>query len=169
MRVKMMEKRMRKLEFIVKELPDPVLEGPADADITLVGFGSTHAIMTEAREALAREGIKVNVLAPVYLWPFKAEPIKAILSKAKMTLGIEANYTGQFAKLLRMETGISLHHHLRKYDGEPFEPGQVIAHIKQLLAKKPKESTITALVSDEGLPADFSPIAAPGSEAVRVH
>jgi 2-oxoglutarate ferredoxin oxidoreductase subunit alpha len=169
MRVKMMDKRMKKLDFILKDMPDPQLEGPADADITLVGFGSTHAVMTEAREALAREGVKVNVLAPVALWPFKADAVKAILSKAKMTLGVEANYTGQFAKLVRMETGIALQHRLQKYDGEPFEPGQVITHIKQLLAKKPKEPTVASLVSDEGLPPDFSPIAAPGSEAVRVH
>ncbi len=49
------------------------------------------------------------------------------------------------------------------------EPGQVINHIKQLLAKKPTQSTTASVQSDEGVPPDFSPIAMPGSEAVRVH
>jgi len=168
-RVKMMDKRMRKMDFIAKELPDPELEGPADAPLTLVGWGSTHAVLTEAREALQKEGIAVNVFAPRYLCPFKAEAAKKLLERAKMTLAVEANYTGQIAKLIRMETGVTIQHHLHKYDGEPFEPGQVISHIKQLLAKKPTQSTTASVQSDEGLPPDFSPIAMPGSEAVRVH
>ncbi|MBI3322760.1 MAG: hypothetical protein HYZ94_03665, partial [Candidatus Omnitrophica bacterium] len=114
-------------------------------------------------------GGKVNLVVPRYLWPFKGEALRSILERAKMTLAVEANYSGQFAKFIRMETGLAIQHHLRKYDGEPFEPGQVIAHAKKLLKERPKSSTIASVVSDEGLPPDFSPIAAPGTEAVRVH
>jgi 2-oxoglutarate ferredoxin oxidoreductase subunit alpha len=168
-RAKMMEKRMRKMDAILKEFPDPELEGPADAELTLVGWGSTWSVLTEVRELLAKEGIKVNVLTPRYLWPFKGEALRKLLDKTKMTLAVEANYTGQMSKLIAMETGFIIPHHLQKYDGEPFEPGQVLAHVKQLLAKKPKTPTTASLVSDEGIPADYSPIASPGSEAVRVH
>jgi len=179
-RAKMMDKRMRKLQFILKELPDPQLEGPKEAELTLVGWGSTYQVLREVMQVLNSEGFsakggsasggKVNVLCPQYLWPFKAEPVRKILEQAKMTLAVEANYTGQLARLLRMETGIALQHHLHKYDGEPFEPGQVIAHARTLLKEKPRQSTVASVVSDEGLPPDFSPIAPPpGTEAVRVH
>ncbi|MBI3324014.1 MAG: 2-oxoacid:acceptor oxidoreductase subunit alpha [Candidatus Omnitrophica bacterium] len=168
-RVKIMEKRMRKMDAILKELPEPQLEGPTDAPLTLVGWGSTYAILLETMQALAKEGVKVNVFCPRYLWPFKGEAARKLLERCQMTLAIEANYTGQFSKLIRMETGIEIRHHLHKYDGEPFELGQVIAHVKKLLATKPKGPTVASVLSDEGLPADFSPIAVPGTEAVRVH
>ena len=168
-RAKMMEKRMRKLAHLVKELPKPELDGPQDADLTLVGWGSTYQVLLEARDALAKEGLKLNVFAPVVLWPFQAETVRTLLQKSKRLLAVEANYTGQLARLIRMETGIEIPHHLHKYDGEPFEPGQVVAHARQLLKNKPTQSTIASVVSDEGVPADFSPIAQPGAEAVRVH
>ncbi len=168
-RARMMDKRMRKLQFILQEFPDPELEGPKDADLTLVGWGSTYAVLREAMQALQHEGHKVNLFVPRYLWPFKGEACRKLLEGTKMTLAVEANYTGQLARFLRMETGVAIQHHLRKYDGEPFEPGQVIEHARQLLKKKPKESTVVSVVSDEGLPPDFSPIASAGAEAVRVH
>jgi len=170
LRAKMMEKRMRKMDEMLKELPDPELEGPNDADLTLIGWGSTYSVLVETMETLnSASGGKVNLIVPKYLWPFKGEAMRKLLERATMTLAVEGNYTGQLAKFIRMETGITIHHHLRKYDGEPFEPGQVIAHARQLLAKKPKAPTVASVVSDEGVPPDFSPIAMPGSEAVRVH
>ena len=169
MRAKMMDKRMRKLEGILKELPDPEVEGPAEADLTLVGWGSTYSVLREAMEVLGKEGVKVNLLAPRYLWPFKGEALRKLLERAKVTLAVEANYIGQLAKFIRMETGLAIQHHLHKYDGEPFEPAQVIGHVKTLLKERPKASTTVSVVSDEGLPPDFSPIATPGTEAVRVH
>jgi len=169
MRVKMMDKRMRKLEGILKEFPDPQLEGPKDAELTLVGWGSTYQVLAEAMQILNKDGAKVNIFAPVYLWPFKGAEARKLLDRAKMTLAIEANYTGQFSKFLQMETGFGVQHHLRKYDGEPFEIRAVVSHIRQLLANKSKGPTVVSQVSDEGLPENFSPIAMPGSEAVRVH
>ena len=169
MRVKMMEKRMRKLDALLASLPEPELEGPADAVLTLVGWGSTYQVLLEAQEVLGREGVKVNIFAPKYLYPFKGEATAKLLSKTKMMLAIEANYTGQITKYIRMESGVTIQHHLHKYDGEPFEIGQVVDYIKQLIAKKPTTPTVGSLVSDEGLPADFTPIPMPGAEAVRVH
>ena len=88
-----------------------------------------------------------------------------------MTMSVEGNYTGQIVKLIRMETGLSIQHHLRKYDGEPFEPKQVIDQARKILKTKPKEPVIASVVSDEGIPADFSPIENPaiGAETARQH
>jgi 2-oxoglutarate ferredoxin oxidoreductase subunit alpha len=101
MRAKMMEKRMRKIEVLLKDFPDPKLEGPQDADLTLVGYGSTYAVLLETQAALAKEGFKVNIFAPRRLWPFRAEGARKLLERCRMTLGVEANYTGQFAKIIR--------------------------------------------------------------------
>ncbi len=168
-RSKMMHKRMRKMEGILKALPAPTLDGPQDADLTLVGFGSAYQVMLEARDALNKEGFKVNVLCLRNIWPFQSDLVSALLNKAKLTMCVEANYVGQIAKLIRMETGITLQHHLRKIDGEPFEPKQVIDQARMILKTKPAKSVVVFAQSDEGVPANFSPIENPavGAEAVR--
>ncbi|MBI2094202.1 MAG: 2-oxoacid:acceptor oxidoreductase subunit alpha [Candidatus Omnitrophica bacterium] len=170
-RAKMMEKRMRKISAMAKELKPPQLEGPADAELTLVGWGSTYQVLLETQEVLAKENLKVNILCLATLWPFPAEQVRKILEKCKMTLSVENNYSGQIVKLIRMETGIGIQHHLRKYDGEPFELHQVVERAREILKTKPKESTLVSVVSDEGVPADFSPIENPpiGAEAARQH
>ena len=170
-RKKMMEKRMRKIDGLLKELPAPTIDGPKDADLTLVGWGSTYQVMLEAMEALHHEGLRVNVLCLRYLWPFQVAEVSALLKSCTMTLSVEANFTGQLVRLIRMETGISIQHHLRKYDGEPFELRQVIEQARTLLKVKPRESVTAAVVSDEGLPPDFSPIESPalGVEVSRQH
>ena len=171
MRVKMMQKRMRKLDGILRDLPKPQLEGPEDAQLTLVGWGSTYQVMLEAMQVLNADGFKVNLLCPRSLWPFQAEAVKALLSRCRLTMSIEANYSGQFVRLIRMETGIDIRHHLRKYDGEPFEPKQVIDQVRAILTGKPAQPVVAVAVSDEGLPPDFSPIESPaiGAEATRQH
>jgi len=169
MRAKMMTKRMRKMDGILKELPPPRVEGPQDAELTLVGWGSTHHVMLEAMQALNREGFKVNVLCLNVVWPLPAEALKQALERCKMTMSVENNFTGQAVKLIRMETGFAIQHHLRKFDGEPFEPKPVIDQARTLLKTKPKTSVIASVVSDEGLPPDFSPIENPalGAEVAR--
>jgi 2-oxoglutarate ferredoxin oxidoreductase subunit alpha len=171
MRVKMMTKRMRKVHGILGDLPPPALDGPEDAELTLVGWGSAYQVMLEAMEALNAEGSSVNVLSLRNLWPFQANEISALLRRCKMTMSVENNYTGQLVKLIRMETGLSIQHHLRKFDGEPFEPKQVIDQARKLLKTKPTTSVVASVVSDEGLPPDFSPIENPplGAEISRQH
>src|SRR5579863_8266501 len=58
----MMEKRMRKVAGIEASVPPPTLQGPADADVTLIGWGSTQGVIEEAREQLAEQGITANQL-----------------------------------------------------------------------------------------------------------
>ncbi|MBI3321384.1 MAG: 2-oxoacid:acceptor oxidoreductase subunit alpha [Candidatus Omnitrophica bacterium] len=171
MRVKMMEKRMRKLHYLLNDLPPPQREGPKDADLTLVGWGSTYQVMLEAMEALTQEGLRVNVLCLRVLWPFQAADVSQLLQRCTLTMSVENNYSGQLVKLIRMETGIAIQHHLRKYDGEPFEPKQVIDQARIILKTKPKESVVATAISDEGLPPDFSPIESPaiGAEVSRQH
>jgi 2-oxoglutarate ferredoxin oxidoreductase subunit alpha len=171
MRVKMMEKRMRKMGYLLKELPAPQIDGPRDADLTLVGWGSTYQVMLEAMDALNKEGLAVNVLCLDALWPFPVDGVTAALTRCKMTMSVEANYTGQLVKLIRMETGIAIQHHLRKFDGEPFEPKQVIDQARTILRTRPTTSVVASVISDEGLPPDFSPLEAPasGAEVARQH
>src|SRR5437867_3273457 len=49
-RVKMVDKRARKMARVLDDLPVPKLEGPAEAEATLVGWGSTWGVIAEAAE-----------------------------------------------------------------------------------------------------------------------
>ncbi len=102
--------------------------------MTLVGWGSTWGVLTEAVEQLNREGISTSHLQIKFLVPFHVTEVSAILGKSRRVIIVENNQSGQFARHLRAETGIVAQGHIRKYDGEPFEPKHIVAAVKELLA-----------------------------------
>ncbi|MDA0263492.1 MAG: 2-oxoacid:acceptor oxidoreductase subunit alpha [Chloroflexi bacterium] len=126
----MVEKRARKFDNILADIAPPVLEGPADADVMLIGWGSTAGIISEAADALNAAGVSTNRLQVKWMVPFHADQILEILSKAKRTIIVENNYSGQFARYLRSETGFAADGHIRKYDGEPFMPHHIVDGVK---------------------------------------
>ncbi len=128
----MMDKRMTKMKYIVKEFPLPVVEGDSDPDVTLLGWGSTYGVIREVRELLQNEGIKVNHVHVEYVYPVKNE-IADILSKSRKVISIENNYSSQYTKLLRMETGFNVENKIVKYDGEPFTPLYLLEEVKKYL------------------------------------
>jgi 2-oxoglutarate ferredoxin oxidoreductase subunit alpha len=132
-RRKMVEKRARKFRGVAADVPQPTLEGPADAQVTLVGWGSTYGVIREAIGVLSERGVVANQLAIKWLVPFHDEIVGGILSGSKCVLIVENNYSGQFARYLRSETGFAAHGHIRKYDGEPFMPHHVVEGVLELL------------------------------------
>ena len=128
----MVEKRGRKMESVLSEIAPPALVGPANASVTLVGWGSTEGVIREAVEKLAgEEGIVANQLAVKWIVPFHVEAISRILGRSQKIIIVENNFSGQFARYLRSETGISAHGHIRKYDGEPFMPHHIVNAVKE--------------------------------------
>src|SRR6266705_1462256 len=137
----MVEKRARKMQGAIKDIAAPELVGPEQADVTLVGWGSTAGAIREAVEKLAgEEGIVANQLAVKWIVPLHAAEISRILNGSKMIIVVENNQSGQFARYLRSETGIEAHGHIRKYDGEPFMPHHIVEAVKEQLGGKTKLS-----------------------------
>jgi 2-oxoglutarate ferredoxin oxidoreductase subunit alpha len=134
----MVEKRARKFDGLLERIPAPQLEGPAAAQVTLIGWGSTRGVIAEAIEQLARDGITANQLAIKWLVPFHADAVMRILQRAKKTVVVENNHSGQFFRYLRSETGFTANASIRKYDGEPFMPHHIADGIKKLLAGNEK-------------------------------
>ena len=133
----MVDKRARKMDGVIKDYAVKLkLEGPADADLTVVTYGSTWGAAGEAVKRLNAEGKKVNHLSFKYLFPFQTEEALAILSKCRKICVVEMNKSGQFERHLRAEAGLSSHAAVRKYDGEPFEPAEVVTALKEVMAGK---------------------------------
>src|SRR5580698_8168129 len=130
----MMEKRMRKEQGIAAAVPPPQILGPADADVTLIGWGSTYGVIDEACEMLRDAGIKVNHLPIRWLVPLHGDEILKLLKNARRTIIVENNFSGQFARYLRSETSFVPNGNIRKYDGEPFMPHHIVEAVKEQLA-----------------------------------
>lgn len=138
MRKKMVEKRFRKMDGAKKELLKlyaPKLEGSANADVTLVGWGSNANLMRALMRRFEEAGTKANMLLIKVVAPFLSDEVAAILKSCKHPIMIENNFTSQMARLIRMETGIHIQDKILKYDGEPFVPGEIYEQIKTILAK----------------------------------
>jgi len=132
----MMEKRMRKVVGIEAAVPPPELWGPHDAEVTLIGWGSTKGVIEEACEILNEQGISANQLQIRWLVPLHGDAILDILKGASHTIIVENNYSGQFARYLRSETSFVPNGYIRKYDGEPFMPHHIVEAVKEQMSGK---------------------------------
>ena len=130
----MVEKRARKMQTVASDTAEPELEGPAAAEVTLIGWGSTYGMIKEAIQALKEQGVVANQLHIKWIVPFHGDKVLDILSKAKRTIVVENSYSGQFARYIRSETGFAADGHIRKYDGEPFMPHHIVDGVKEQLA-----------------------------------
>lgn len=136
----MHEKRMRKMDGILPLIDPPQLWGDENAEVTLVGWGSTQGVVREAIQKLGREeGIAANALQIKWIVPLHAAAIASTISRSKKVIIVENNYSGQFARYLRSETGIAADGHIRKYDGEPFMPHHIVNGVKEILAGRTKQ------------------------------
>ena len=137
-RIKMVDKRARKLESLKKEAlasnDGAELYGPADADLTIVGWGSMKGPILEAMNVANENGRKVNFLQIKMALPFPSEFVTQVLASAKKTLLVENNSTAQMAGVVREYTGIALLNQFLRYDGRPIHSSQILDRINLDLA-----------------------------------
>ena len=134
-RARMMEKRMGKLVTMRDDLPRAVLHGVADADIGIVGYGANTGPIAEAVDRLARAGILTRFLQLRTLWPFPEDDIRMFFGGAQHVFVVENNYTGQLERLIRAVIGpVDALQSVRKYNGQPFRPIEIIEPIRRIAA-----------------------------------
>ncbi len=125
-RVKMHDKRMRKLEGLVQELHGITHAGAVEAPLTLLCWGSSLGPVQEAVARLNAAKTPARMVHLSELWPFPAEAVRAALGRPQKLVMVEMNYSGQLNRLLRAETGIKADHSVRKYDGAPLTPEYIL-------------------------------------------
>jgi 2-oxoglutarate ferredoxin oxidoreductase subunit alpha len=133
MRRLQMDKRARKLEHF-DDLVGVTCDGPKDADVTLVGFGSTKGVIAEAREELERQGVTVAHVQLSVMAPFPAKALESYVQAARTLLVIEVNSRGQLADQIRLHLG----HHDKirsclKYDGDPILISDIVARANEVI------------------------------------
>ena len=129
-----MEKRLRKLDSLNFADPLRLDLRHATPDLLLIGWNATAGAISEARERLEADGVTVNCAQIRLLHPFPTAALAPLLAAAKPVCVIEQNATGQLAQILRMQLGSAQKIvSLRKYDGNPFKPGEIYSQIREVL------------------------------------
>ena len=125
-RVKMVDKRQRKLDLFIKEdLEEPIYKGPENPEYVLVSWGSTYSPSLEAIQSFDNIGL----LSFNHVWPLPRKKLTELAEKSKLIV-IENNSMGQFSKLIRQETCLAIDAKILKYDGRPFTSKEIADRIK---------------------------------------
>jgi len=130
-----MEKRMKKLEKLLREDAERFYEFDAPfekADIGVITWGLTASVTKEAIERLRSRGVKVNALYMKLLWPVRRDLVEDFAKRCERVAMPETNWSGQLADILKQETRIRPIT-FNIYRGEPMIPSEVEGFIDYLL------------------------------------
>ena len=132
-RTMQMNRRLEKLDHIREELDDrershQTYHGPAGAEHGILVWGSQQDTVFEAVDRLNARGTEVRALGVSDLMPFPELEVTAFLDSVEECLVVEMNASAQFRGLVQKELGRfgPRMTSLLKYDGESFEPGEVV-------------------------------------------
>jgi 2-oxoglutarate ferredoxin oxidoreductase subunit alpha len=147
-RRKMMEKRMKKLELIDKEVP---LEfkinffGDKDSENIVVSWGSPKGAIIESLNQLKSEGLSLGYIQVRMVHPLPSAYIKEMLENKKRIIDIEDNYTAQLGGVITECTNIKPNFYLLKYTGRPMMTTEVYEALKAILTGKAPEREVLML------------------------
>ena len=135
-REQMMEKRARKLELAAREIPKDEkfkVYGDPDAEFTILSWGSNKGSILEAMGRLEADGVRTRLVQARLLSPFPGEELAPLLEEAAPLVVVETNYSGQFARLLREQTGYTPDHLIVKYNGRPISGEALHEALKRIV------------------------------------
>jgi 2-oxoglutarate ferredoxin oxidoreductase subunit alpha len=144
-RTLMMEKRMKKLELVDKEVP---LEekmnfyGDKASENVVVSWGSPKGAIIESIDLLKEEDLSLGFLQMRMLHPLPVQAVKLALAGRKQIIDVEDNYTGQLGGVIREKTGISPNYYILKYTGRPTSTSEVYNALKAILSGKASERQV---------------------------
>ncbi len=128
-RKNMVDKRLRKLEEIKKDILEPEFFGDADYQTLIISWGSTYSTVKEAVNRL--NGVAMLHFSQLY--PLHESIKKYVNDSEKKIIVAENNATGQFAKLIKLHTGAKNILQILKYDGYPFDVEELTQRVKELM------------------------------------
>ena len=132
---KMVKTREAKIAKIAADIPDLEIEGyqGADAELLVIGWGSTHGHLMSAITDLNKSGKKIALAHFHYINPLPRNA-EAVIRKYKKAVVCELN-RGQFANYLRSKIENITLLQYNKVQGQPFTAGELTEHFTTLLAQ----------------------------------
>jgi 2-oxoglutarate ferredoxin oxidoreductase subunit alpha len=124
-RAQMVEKRFKKLAGLTNSALEPKLQGSGDYRTLIVSWGSTYHIIQEALKNDIFTSKKIAHLHFTQVYPLHKSVAKT-LRKADKVIIVENNATGQFSKVILLETGVLIKTKILKYTGYPFSVEELV-------------------------------------------
>jgi 2-oxoglutarate ferredoxin oxidoreductase subunit alpha len=137
LRVKMMDKRMSRLDLILKNIPD--VEQAVSFGVeeyTIISWGSTMGPVLDAIDLLKKEGISIGLIQLKLMNPFPSDYVSSLLKDAKVIIDIEANYSGQLGKLFKQNVARDIDYFILKYSGRAMTCTEVYDSLKKIVQNK---------------------------------
>jgi 2-oxoglutarate ferredoxin oxidoreductase subunit alpha len=127
----MVKTRAQKIANIANEIPLLEVNGPAQGDLLVIGWGGTYGAIVSAVQRSQRKGLKVAQAHLRYLNPMPRN-LGEVLGRYKKVLVPELN-AGQLRMLLRSEFLVDAVG-LNKIQGRPFLVSEIEEKIQQLVS-----------------------------------
>jgi len=142
-RIKMMDKRMSRLELIAKKIPQEEQIVSFDIhDFTIISWGSTKGPIIDALEMLKKENIDIGFVQFKLLHPFPTDYAKSLLKDAKTIIDIESNYTGQLSQIFKQNLGRDVDYFILKYTGRGMTSTEIYDSLKKIIENKASKREI---------------------------
>ena len=124
--------RLRQQKIANIQVPDLEVEGDVqDADLLVVGFGSTYGHLHSAMDELRQKGYKVAQAQFKYLNPLPKNTAE-VLKKYKKVVVAEQNM-GQLAAYLRMKVDNFVPYQFNEVKGQPFVVEELVNAFEDIL------------------------------------
>ena len=132
-RIKMMDKRMSKLDLILEKIPiDEQVTSFGVFDYTIISWGSTKGPIIDALSMLKKDGIDIGFVQIKLLHPFPGEYVKSLLKNAKVLIDIEANHSGQLGKIFQQNISRQIDYYVLKYTGRGMTSTEIYDSLKKI-------------------------------------
>lgn len=144
-RMKMVEKRIKKLELIDKEVPieEKVnFFGDKNSKNIVVSWGSPKGAIIEALNRLSTEGFSLGFIQIRMLHPLPKDYLANTLKAAQKVIDVENNYFGQLGQIIKEKTGIPMNFHILKYTGRPTTTTEIYEALKRILLDQAPERQV---------------------------
>jgi 2-oxoglutarate ferredoxin oxidoreductase subunit alpha len=133
LRVRMVEKRLKKFELLRQDVVPPTFYGNKNSPSIILCWGSNKLIVKEALEKLTQEGINAGALHFGQVYPLTADMVAPYGLEGKNIICVENNARAQFAGLLKRELGLDVAHPVVKYNGECFTVEELFQTLKNIV------------------------------------
>ncbi|WP_237265216.1 2-oxoacid:acceptor oxidoreductase subunit alpha [Thermoplasma sp. Kam2015] len=133
-RIRMMQKRMRKMDTYIEEMRPTPTYHIEDAEYVIIQWGSTKGTVEEAVDILRSKGIKIGAIEVKNVFPLNPD-IGTLLKNKKKIIAVENNYSGQLSKYISAQFLVKPDL-ITKYDGEAFYPNALADEIEVRIGKK---------------------------------
>lgn len=163
----MMEKRLSKLDLIIKEIPktdqiniefENLTKGKIEKLFIVLSWGSTKGAILDSLEKISglNQQIQFLYLQIKLLYPFPGNLLEDIIndriekikkdkqvSELKIILTtVEMNYLSQLESLIKQYTTLKPNHRILKYNGRPISHTELYNSFKELINQRNNQRVI---------------------------